>query len=91
MEHPKTQVFASEYLASVAPEASDVLLDIAIQNKSGSASQIATRLLYIADELSKQGLYQLPPIVQSLSLQILRDLVNICNVCHVPRTRNNER
>ncbi|KAF7503910.1 hypothetical protein GJ744_002991 [Endocarpon pusillum] len=79
MGHLKTQVFASELLASVAVEASEVLLGVAIKNKSGSAGEIATRLGYIAIELSKQELYQLPPDTQSLSLQALQDLVEICN------------
>jgi hypothetical protein len=83
MGHRKTQVFASELLASVAVEASDVLFPVAIDNKSGSAAEIAIRLRYIADELSKQELYQLPPDTQSLSFRALQDLVEICNVGHV--------
>lgn len=83
MGHLKTQVFASELLASVTPEAFAVLYPIAIKNKSGSAAEIAARLRYIADDLSKQELYQLSPNTQSLSLQALQDLVEICNVCHV--------
>lgn len=90
MGHLKPQVFASELLASVAPEASVVLFPVAIENKSGSAAEIAIRLRYIADELSKQELYQLPPGTQSLSLQALQDLVEICNVCHVSGRYNNE-
>ena len=83
MRHLKTQVFASELLASVTSEASAVLYPIAIKNKSGLAAEIATRLRYIADDLSKQQLYQLSPNTQSLSLKALQDLVEICNVCHV--------
>ena len=90
MGHLKAQVFASELLASVAPEASDVLFPVAIKNKSGSAAEIAIRLKYIADELSKQELYQLPPDTQSLSLRALQDLVEICSVCHFSGRYNNE-
>lgn len=90
MEHLKTQVFASELLASVALEASNVLFPVAKENKSGSAAEIAIRLQYIADELSQQELYQLPPDTQSRSLQALRDLVAICNVYHVSGRYNNE-
>lgn len=90
MGHLKTQVFASELLASVTSEASAVLLPVAIQNKSGPAAEIATRLIYMADEFSKQALYQLSPNMQSLSLQALQDLVEICNVCHVFGRYKNE-
>lgn len=90
MGHLKTQVFASELLASVTPKASAVLYPVAIKNKSGSAAEIATRLQYIADDLSKQELYQLSPNTQSLSLQALQDLVEICNVCHVFGRYKNE-
>lgn len=83
MGHLKTQVFASELLASVTSEAFAVLLPIAKGNKSPSAGSIATRLRYIGSELSKQELYQLSPNTQSLSLQALQDLVEICYVCHV--------
>ncbi|CZR61671.1 uncharacterized protein PAC_11568 [Phialocephala subalpina] len=79
MRHLKTQVFPSELLASVASEASEVLIPIAIANMSGPAGEIATRLRYIAEDLSKQALYQLPPDTQNLSLQALQDLVEICN------------
>ena len=90
MGHLKTQVFASELLASVTPEAFAVLFPIAIKKKSGLAAEIATRLQYMADDLSKQELYQLPPDTQSLSLRALQDLVEICNVCHVLGRFKNE-
>ncbi|MCJ1470420.1 hypothetical protein MMC07_009065 [Pseudocyphellaria aurata] len=77
MGHP--QVFASELLASVTPQASADISRIAIKNKSGSAAEIAARLGYMADDLSKPKLYQLSPNMQSLSLQALQDLVEICN------------
>ena len=90
MGHLKTQVFASELLASVTLEAFDVLLPIAKKSKSGLAGEIATRLWYIADQLSTQELYQLSFHTQSLSLQALQDLVEICNVCHVFGCYKNE-
>ena len=90
MRHLKTQVFASELLASVLPEAFNVLFPIAVENKSGLPAEIAIRLGYIADELSEQELYQLPPDTQSLSLKALQDLVEICNVCHVSGRYSNE-
>ena len=90
MRHLKTQVFASELLASVTPEASAVLLPAAIENKSALAAEIAVRLQHIADDLSKQELYQLSPNTQSLSLQALQDLVEIGNVCHVFGRYKNE-
>lgn len=90
MGHLKTQVFASELLASVTSEASAVLLPVAIQNKSALAAEIATRLGYMADAFSKQALYKLSPYMQSLSLRALQDLVEICNVCHVFGRYKNE-
>ncbi|KAH8812803.1 S8 family peptidase [Xylogone sp. PMI_703] len=79
MGHSKIHVFASEVLASVAGDASDVLMPIAIKHRSGLAGEIATRLRYIPEYLSAQELYQLPPDAQILSLQALQDLVEICN------------
>jgi hypothetical protein len=90
MEHSRIHVFASELLASVALEASVVLLDIAVANMSGSAGAIAARLLYIAEDLSTQALYQLPPDTQNLSLQALQDLLEICKVGHGPERWNSE-
>lgn len=90
MGHSKIHVFASELLASVALEASEILFPIAIVNKSGSAGEIATRLRYIAGELSTQELYQLPPDTQNLSLQALQDLLEICKVGHGPERWNSE-
>ncbi|EXU99024.1 peptidase S8 family protein [Metarhizium robertsii] len=78
MGHPKSRVFASEMLASVASEASDILFPIAIANMSASAGEIATRLRYIGGDLLEQQLYQLPPDIQSLCLQALQDLLKIC-------------
>ncbi|KIW24023.1 uncharacterized protein PV07_09762 [Cladophialophora immunda] len=78
MEHSKNRVFASELLASVALEASNVLFPIAVANKSALAANIASRLFYIAPHLSTQGLYQLPPDTQNLSLRALHDLLEIC-------------
>lgn len=80
MGHPKSRVFASEMLASVASEASDILFPIAIANMSASAGEIATRLRYIGGDLLEQQLYQLPPDIQSLCLQALQDLLKICKV-----------
>lgn len=90
MGHLKTQVFGSELLASVTSEASAALLPVAIQNKSALAGEIATRLKYMADQFSKQALYQLSPRMESLSVQALRDLVEICNVFHVFGRYKNE-
>ncbi|KAK9443467.1 S8 family Peptidase [Metarhizium brunneum] len=80
MSYPKnrTRVFASDMLASVAAEASEILFPIAIANMSASAGEIATRLRYIGGDLLTQGLYQLPPDIQTLCLQALKDLLKIC-------------
>lgn len=85
MSYPKnrTRVFASDMLASVAAEASEILFPIAIANMSASAGEIATRLRYIGGDLLTQGLYQLPPDIQTLCLQALKDLLKICKVCTV--------
>ena len=90
MGHLKTQVFASELLASVTHEASAILYSVAIKNKNGLAAEIAIRLQYIAEDLASQELYQLSPDIQSLSLRALQDLVEICKVCHVLGRYQNE-
>lgn len=88
MGNPK--VFASEVLALVARRAAIVLHRHAVQNVSASAAAIAGRLLYIADELSNHEPNQLQSDMQSLSLQALQDLVDICNVYHVSGDYDNE-
>jgi hypothetical protein len=80
MAHCKDRVFPSELLASVAPEASKLLLRIAIQNKNGPASAIAVRLDSIGRDLSSQPLYELPADAQQLSERALRALLDICLV-----------
>jgi hypothetical protein len=80
MAHYKDRVFPSELLASVAPEASRLLLHIAIQNKNAPASAIAVRLDSIGRDLSSQPLYELPADAQQLSERALHALSDICLV-----------
>jgi hypothetical protein len=80
MAHCKDRVFPSELLASVAPDASRLLLHIAIQNKNAPASAIAVRLDSIGRELSLQPLYELPTDAQQLSERALHALLDICLV-----------
>jgi hypothetical protein len=80
--NPKSDVFATEALASVAPKASEILYPIAIANRSALCAEIAVRLRYIADDLSCLELYRLPLETQTLSLEVLQDLLVICNVRH---------
>ncbi|KAH8707478.1 S8 family peptidase [Phaeosphaeriaceae sp. PMI808] len=74
----KDRAFPSELLASVAPEAYELLLLFAIQNRNAPASGIAGRLKYIGDELTSQSLYELPADAQQLSERALDDLLEIC-------------
>ncbi|KAI1843016.1 hypothetical protein JX266_010869 [Neoarthrinium moseri] len=78
MEDSRNRVLAPKLLASVAQDASQILFPFAVANASGPAAEIATRLLYIADDLSTQELYQLPYDAGKLCLWALQDLFEIC-------------
>jgi hypothetical protein len=80
MAHCKDRAFPSELLASVAVEASSLLLSIAMQNGNGPASAIATRLYFLDSNLASQPLYELPADVQQLSEKALHALLDICLV-----------
>jgi len=80
----KDRAFPSELLASVAPEAYELLLRFAIQSRNAPASGIAGRLKYIGDELTSQSLYELPADAQQLSERALDDLLAICTVGQTP-------
>jgi hypothetical protein len=66
----------------VALEASGVLFSIAKANKSPLCGNIATRLRFIADDLSCLELYRLSPETQDLSSQALYDLLVMCKVSY---------
>ncbi|KNG45787.1 S8 family Peptidase [Stemphylium lycopersici] len=78
MAHCKDRAFPSEFLASVALVASELLLNIAIENKNAPASAIAVRLHSIGHNLSSQLLYELPADAQQLSERALHALLDIC-------------
>jgi hypothetical protein len=82
MRHEKNPDFASQELGLVALQAAEILLRSAVLVEGAHAAEIATRLHYIGKELQGQQLYQIPPYVQDLSAQVLRDLTRICKVLH---------
>ncbi|EUC41826.1 hypothetical protein COCMIDRAFT_40035 [Bipolaris oryzae ATCC 44560] len=74
----KDRVFPSKLLASVALEASELLLRNSIQNKNAPVSSIAVRLGYIGRDLLSQPLYELPANVQQFLERSLHFLLDIC-------------
>lgn len=66
----------------MALAASKTLLSIAIKEKNGYASAIATQLHFVDTALQEQELYQISPGAQVLAAQALRYLLKIFQVIH---------